>query len=321
MKDLSAYQAASSGVVYFHQKNTGFLRLSGADRVDFIQRQTTNDLRNLTLNQSVMTVLTSPIAHILDVLCVIDEGETLGLIPLPRRLEETTKFLRSRIFFSDQVKITDVSSNFEQVLVFGSQATRVLENFGVHSPQLNQVSTVNLNAHPVIVIVQKIFSEISFLFLVARPSMNSVLSVLAQAGAKSVDSETFEILRVESGQPGPSGELTEDYTPLEIGYQEMISGSKGCYTGQEIIARQITYDKITKKLVGIRLDRYAAVGSSLSVDGKSAGTLTSVVHSPRFGVIGLGVVRQQVSQTGTKLKLTSSTDDGILAEIAKLPFT
>jgi folate-binding protein YgfZ len=116
------------------------------------------------------------------------------------------------------------------------------------------------------------------------------------------------------------GELIEDYTPLEIGYQNMISESKGCYTGQEIIARQITYDKITKNLVGMKLDRYVDVGSSLIAGEKSVGTLTSVVQSPRFGIIGLGVVRRQFCELGTKLIVPDAPDAGIIAEVSKLPF-
>ena len=71
MTNLQAYEAALKIAAYFYQPQAGFLRLSGADRVDFLQRQTTNDLRQLTASRTVSTVLTSSTARILDVFCVI----------------------------------------------------------------------------------------------------------------------------------------------------------------------------------------------------------------------------------------------------------
>ena len=79
MINFEAYQAAIQHAAYFLQPNPGFLRLGGSDRIDFMQRQSTNDLRQLSPGHSLLTVLTSPTARILDVLCLIDEGETLGI--------------------------------------------------------------------------------------------------------------------------------------------------------------------------------------------------------------------------------------------------
>jgi folate-binding protein YgfZ len=99
--------------------------------------------------------------------------------------------------------------------------------------------------------------------------------------------------------------LVEAYTPLEVGLDNYISDSKGCYTGQEIIARQVTYGKVTKHLVGLALSDVIEPGGNLEMDGKSIGTLTSIAQSPRFGVIGLGVVRRPHHEVRTELRASS----------------
>jgi len=76
MTYIDAYEAALKGAVHFHQPQTGFLRVAGRDRLDFLQRQTTNDLRLLSADRSVSTVLTSPTARIFDLFYVVEERDS-----------------------------------------------------------------------------------------------------------------------------------------------------------------------------------------------------------------------------------------------------
>ena len=101
----------------------------------------------------------------------------------------------------------------------------------------------------------------------------------------------------------------------------MISDSKGCYTGQGIIARQITYDKVAKNLVGIKLNDLAEVGAEIKTGTKLAGKLTSVAQSPRFGPIALGVVRRQYSETGSSLSIIDTDGSTTSGEVVALPFS
>lgn len=317
---LPAYEAALNNVVYFCQAETGVLRLSGADRVDFLQRQTTNDLRLLTTERIVSTVLTSPTARILDVFSILDVDESLMVLSLSGRFQETFKFLRSRIFFSDQVTIDDLSTDFSLIYLFGPQLDSVLQNLNLKIPEPDHFINVEINRHLITMIAQNIHSEIGCWFLLPRMFVDAVAAALEKEGATTMSPDIFEILRVESGQPGTFGELTEAYTPLEIQLQALISDTKGCYTGQEIIARQITYDKVTKKLVGIRLDDLVDVGAKIEIDGKSGGTLTSVVQSPRFGVIGLAVLRRQYCEAGTDVSVLRQDGSSTEGEVVKIPF-
>jgi len=139
MTKLKSYEAALEDAACFYQPDAGLLHLSGSDRIDFLQRQTTNDLRLLTSNRVINTVLTSPTARILDVFCLIDKGETISALSLPGRHPETEKFLRSRIFFSDNVSVTDISLESGQIYIVGPNASEVLKSFNIQLPEMDRV--------------------------------------------------------------------------------------------------------------------------------------------------------------------------------------
>src|SRR3990170_5894991 len=94
---LAGYQAALGGAAFYTQPEIGLLRLSGPDRLDFLQRQTTNDLRALLSGRVIVTVLTSPVARILDVLTTFTDGEVFTALTLPASGPKTAQFLQSRI--------------------------------------------------------------------------------------------------------------------------------------------------------------------------------------------------------------------------------
>jgi folate-binding protein YgfZ len=320
MTKIKGYQAALKGAAYFVQPQAGFLRLTDSGRVDFLQRQTTNDLHRLSADRVVPTVLTSPIGRIIDVFTVLEEGESLGVLSLPGRAAETAKFLRTRIFFTDKVRVADISADIVQIILVGARVNHILEELGIQTPAPENLIRWELAGSLVTVFGQETLVGTQYHFVAPETASKAITDALETGGAVSLDAESFEILRVETGQPGAQGELVDSYTPLEVGLGDFISDSKGCYTGQEVIARQITYDKVTKKLVGITLDSLAAVGAVLNADGKSAGILTTVTNSPRIGPIGLAVVRRQYAEIGTKFSVVGKDDTIINGEIVSLPF-
>jgi folate-binding protein YgfZ len=129
--------------------------------------------------------------------------------------------------------------------------------------------------------------------------------------------EAYEVRRVELGLPGPARELTEDYTPLETNLDAAISDSKGCYTGQEIIARQVTYDKITKRMAGLKLQAPVAAGAAVHVEGRGAGEVTSAVHSPNCGAIALAILKRPHHAPGTAVTVG---EEGTRGVVVALPF-
>jgi aminomethyltransferase len=136
--------------------------------------------------------------------------------------------------------------------------------------------------------------------------------------ADSSSADAFEILRVEAGLPKMGAEIREDSIPLEVGLWDEVSFVKGCFVGQEIIARMESRGKLAKQLVGIRLDSQAQPGSTLKQGGQTIGTLTSVVESPRLGWIGLASGRPSALEIEDGRVEIDGTDQS--GSIIELPF-
>ncbi len=311
---LVGYRAALEGAVYYPLLDAGYLRLAGPDRVDFLQRQTTNDIRNLTAYRSVTTVLTSPTARILDVLTLTPDVDALGVITLPGRGSATLQFLHSRIFFKDRVTLTDASQDIAQIDLEGARVAEALIQLGIDIPTPDAIDETKLENLPLRVIARQELTGPACRVLAPSSHLGDVMRLLENAGLQPLSSPSREVLRIEAVQPGSAAELIGEYTPLEVGLNGLISDTKGCYTGQEVIARQISYDKVTRHLVGISLTEPAPVGSVVEAEGKVAGKITSVAVSPRFGPIALGVLKRPWHVPGTEL-LISDGERRIRAQV------
>jgi tRNA-modifying protein YgfZ len=283
----------------------------------------------------VFSVLTSPTGRILDVFYILPEqllgdqgvNESIAVLTLPGRKDQTARFLKSRIFFNDNVAVIDQTEMFFQIDFSGPHAGQLLQELtGQEPPDHGEISEMAIAGHQTYLIGHN--SELASGWRVIAPSsaVDETAQALEQAGAVCLTGNTMQILRVETGLPGAANELIDDYTPLEMNLREAISDNKGCYTGQEVIARQINYDKITKTLTGLFIEN--SRGSNLVLEARSpvksgdnlVGAVTSAVESPRYGLIALAVIRQQHSKPGTRL-IVQSGDQDFQAVVTKLPFT
>ena len=131
---------------------------------------------------------------------------------------------------------------------------------------------------------------------------------------------TYNALRIEAGIPVAGLELTEEINPWEANLDFAISLDKGCYNGQEIVARLNTYQKIKKRLMGLRLESALENGPrvALKSESRDAGVLTSSAISPRLGAIGLGFIRTEWQEESRDLQLKSTPSQR--ATVAFLPF-
>lgn len=319
--NLPGYEAARTYAAFFIQPDAGYLRINGEDRIAFLQRQTTNDLRLLGPDRAMVTVLTSPTARILDVFLLLQEPDAIGVITLPGRGAATGRYLRGRIFFMDRVTVTDASATVAQIDLEGPHAEAVLHALGViQTPALDQVILATICGVPTRVIGRKGLTGFGYRLLVPAEASGTAIKALGDGGVTPLTVESYETLRVEAGMPGPRSELTEEYTPLEVRLQDAISDRKGCYTGQEVIARQITYDKVTRRLVGLQLETPVVVGNQVLAEGKPVGVITSAAISPRFGPIALAVIKRPYDQPGTAVTAVGESSSA-RAMVTSLPFS
>jgi folate-binding protein YgfZ len=316
---LKGYSEALDSAVFYPHSSGGYLRLAGPDRIEFLQRQTSNDVRRLSEQHAVLTVLTSPTAKIVDVLWLVADPDAIGIMTLPGRGADTAAFLRSRIFFMDKVTVEDASASVVQIDLEGPRMAEFVSMIGLQSPGPDEVTEFDVNGVAVQAVGLNGLLGPAVRLLVSAKNDSTLEGALLEAGFTSLAPETRQVLRVESGHPGEQAELTEEYSPLEVRLNHAISDSKGCYTGQEIIARQTTYDKVTRSLIGLELSGQVDVGSKVIVEGRTAGEVTSVVESPRLGWIGLGVVKRPHNAAGVDVSVKSGQGE-VTAIVRSLPF-
>ncbi|HEX7972963.1 MAG TPA: glycine cleavage T C-terminal barrel domain-containing protein [Anaerolineales bacterium] len=319
--NLLDYQAALQGAAFFQQPDAGYLRIGGPDQADFLQRQTTNDIRRLAPGQALLTVLTSPTARILDVFHLLQEPETIGVITLPGRGASTARFLKSRIFFMDKVTVKDASAEFTQIDVMGPQVADRLRPLGINpTPGIDRVVSFLVGDSAVRVLGLNPANGLGCRLLAPAAEGAALSARLVEQGISPLKPESYELLRVEAGLPGAGSELNEAYTPLETGLEAAISSGKGCFTGQEVIARQVTYDKVTQHLCGLRLENDVKPGDNVWGEERAVGAITSAVHSPRLGPIGLAILKRPYHQPGTAVTVGERDGANITGVVSGLPF-
>jgi len=315
------YKTALNKAAYYPIVKSGYLRIEGEDRSEFLQRQTSNDVHSLNSENAVLTVLTSATARILDVLYLLSDGESIGIITLPGYFAETSRFLQSRIFFMDKVTITDESASTVQIDLLGTHAKKIIHELGFQGDlDDNAVTSAEIGSAVVYLISMDHSFGKGFRLLAPFENGVDLIRRLDLAGAVELEESIYHLLRIEAGLPAPALELTDSYTPLEVGLGSAISDSKGCYTGQEVIARQISYDKVVKNLCGLMLDAPVEVGDQVWVGDKAAGTITSVTRSPRFGEIALAVIKRPSQEPGTAIIAGKTLAEGVSGIVRAIPF-
>jgi tRNA-modifying protein YgfZ len=325
---LIGYAESIERSAYYVHPAPGYLRLSGADRRAYLQRQTTNDINTLAPGKVQQTVLTSPAARILDVLNLFDEaGDYIGILTLPGQGQETFRYFRSRIFFNDKVALEDASPGFALIDLLGPGTAPCLNDLGVDQIPSGDVWQVldrdglQLRIWAIQEFDFRPTLHSGFHLLLSIHQLDELKLILQNFKLVELSLAAYDVLRVEAGQPASGHELTESYTPLEVGLGQAISHTKGCYTGQEVIARQITYDKVTRQMVGLKLQAAVNVGDNIQLpdQDQNIGKVTSAAFSPRFGPIALGVVRKPYDQPGTRLLVgdSSRSHPGV---VTALPF-
>ena len=313
-----AYQAAATGAVYLDRSTTGCIEITGRDRLALVNRLSTNAVLNLKLGQGQITVLTTNIGRIMDLITVLAiDDQTIWVITSANRGSEIAKYLGSNKFFNDEFTVREITASISQMRVYGDQATTILERLTGSTladlPLWSHITTEIAECPVRLVRIRPIYGA-SWAVFNDVAAADAVIEAVDAAGAMLLDRDTFNVLRVESGYPNVA-ELNLDYIPLEANLWDAVSFSKGCYVGQEIIARMESRGRLAKKLMGLALSGAVRPPADLTSDGKNAGDLTSVVWSPSHNQhIGLGYVRTAY-EAGATLHVGEHT-----ATVVELPF-
>jgi folate-binding protein YgfZ len=300
----------------------GRLRASGKDVLDLLNRLSTNKLDAMQPGQVAHTVLTTNKGRIVDALTVAHLGESFLMLTSYEARAAVLEWL-DKYTFTEDAKFTDVTEETMQLTVTGPRAQDLVKasvgaDLAELAPQFCRAGT--WNNYPMTVLRTDALGAPTFeIITVSTAQMEGAKLALrmvrasAPLGAVPLRPEAWEVLRIRAGVPAHGRELTDAYNPLEAGLQYAISWNKGCYIGQEVVARLNTYHKVQRHLVRMELEgtEPPPAGSKLLVGGKDAGVFTSAALDPtNRHIVALGYLRTAYVKEGPGLAVTAVTPDG-----------
>ena len=265
---------------------------------------TTNNIKKLQSEQGCDAILISNKARVLDWLQIWRDGENYLVCTSPNRREMFAPHAQKFVLYRQDVKIEDISQSSAMMGFFGDGALGVLPACNEDTP-LNAFLKTEIGGVPIC------FSRTRRLpqngVLVWSDNAETLQKLAHEFGAKNCDDATFNALRIAAGIPVAGLELTEDINPWEANLDFAISLDKGCYNGQEVIARLHTYKKIKQRLMGLQLENAFPAGERIALKSgeRSAGVLTSSANA-ESGAIGLGFVRGDFQNVGEVLEAGST---------------
>ncbi|PQQ11846.1 putative transferase [Prunus yedoensis var. nudiflora] len=318
--DDQAFDASDNGVVVVDLSHFGRIRVSGEDRIQFLHNQTTANFECLHEGQGCDTVFVTPTARTIDIAHAWIMKNAVLLVVSPVTSRSISEMLNKYIFFNDKVEIQDITKQTCFFVLVGPKSNQIMEELKLGDLVGQPYGThqhFSVNGMPITVGVGNVISEKGFSLLMSPAAAGSVWKTILSQGAIPMGSNAWEKLRIFQGRPAPQKELTNEYNVLEAGLWNSISLNKGCYKGQETIARLITYDGVKQRLWAIRLSAPAEVGSLITIDGKKVGKLTSCTSGRKEnGYFGLGYIKRQTVSEGD----TVIVGDAVPGTVVEVPF-
>ena len=274
----------------------GLLIVSGPEAAEYLQGQLTNDTEALKPGDWTYAALLDRKGHMQADMRVLrpGEGPDLWLDVEPEGLAAASRHL-GMYKIGRQVEVADASDEHTLLSLIGPRATEIAR--AVEAASLRDGEGVDL--------------------ILPTAEADRVRDALLEAGAVEVSTEAAEIRRIETGRPRFGAEMGTETMPAEAGIVERaVSFTKGCYIGQETVARLHYKGKPNRHLRGLRFSGPAGRGESLVLGEKEVGTVGSAAVSPAFGPIGLAILRRE-AEPGTTVTVG---EDGVTAEVVALPF-
>jgi len=302
---LDEVHALTEGCGLANRSEAGRLEMLGADRQRFLNAYISCDVKPLAPGDGAYGFLTSAQGRILSDAVVLVHPDRLWLEVGPGQAETVADHLRKYVIV-DRVEIRPLEDMVPLTLI-GPKAAEAL---GAPIPAL--VPEIEWKHARVMVDGTEVTAQ--RLGLQGAPAFSLWVSasiaphlrerLLAREEVRPVGQEALDVLRAEAGIPRFGVDYGPDNFPQETGIAEAVSYTKGCYLGQEVVARIHYRGGVQKELRRLVLEGEVRPGSVLSFEGREAGTATTVVRSPRTGqTIGLGIVHKRAAEPGTRLEV------------------
>jgi len=305
--------ASRTTAVLFDRSVEGRLRALERDRLDLLQRMSTQDLTGMAAGEARRTVLTTAIGRMVDVLTVLNRGDTVLCLTGPGRAQAVRRWLAGYTFYNDKVKFEEASGGLAQFGVYGPRAGAALDTVANGAQALEPQQFVERDG--VLVLRGHPFGKPGYTVIVPVERAGETRAALIGAGVVPGDETAYQALRLALGEPEAGHEITEEYIPLEANLWNAVSFSKGCYIGQEIIARMESRGKLARRLVGLRLSGPVENGAEVRRGAALVGSVTSAGDVPGLGPVALAYLKTSAAQPGARVSVGQAE-----GEVAELPF-
>jgi folate-binding protein YgfZ len=306
----------SDKISFYDRSQWGILKFTGEDRLRYLHNQSTNNFNALRSGQGCQTVFVTSTARTIDLATAYLTEDAVIVIVSPNRRQQLFKWLDGFIFPFDKVKLTDISEQYALITLIGEPSHTLVQ-------KLFKIDLQHLEGNHQEITINNITLRIAkgsdlglpgYNLIIPQENAQTIRTLLADNNIPEIDNNAWEQLRILQGRPAPDKELTEDYNPLEAGLLQTISFDKGCYIGQETIARLNTYNGVKQKLWGVKLDKPVTPETPITLGDKKVGVLTSYTQTDTDS-FGLAYVRTKAGGVGLTVTIGEAT-----GELVPIPF-
>jgi folate-binding protein YgfZ len=334
--EYAAVREGGGGIIDLSPR--GRILVSGTEAVQFLNGLITNDMKTLAENSWMPAAFPNVQGRLIANVRVVrlkDEGTDRNVCPTflidtePATHERVLKTIE-RFTLAGDFRVTDITNQSALLSVQGNKATHVVRSVlgegaaGTETSGAMELSWQHGGTPAAVTVIHATHtSEDGFDLIVNADQAGTLWDALHNAGARPVGYDALEILRIEAGLPRYGVDMDDTNVVTETGLDDAVSYTKGCYVGQEIIARIKYRGHVAKKLSGLIFDPAQKVAAGVvikSADGKEIGRTTSVTYSPHLGrTIALGYLKYDYLAPGTAVKVNAE-DEEIPAQVTELPF-
>ena len=310
---LDEHRVLREGCGLVDRSERGKLALTGGEAKEFLQGQLTNDVEALTPGKGLYAAFLTHKGKMLGDVRVLDLGDELLLDTERVGLQELFTMIR-RYKLGRDVELNKRTVECGLLSLVGPRARGVVGADERLDEEEHSCVRVDLAGRSVVLVSTDVGVDV----ICAAADVAAVAGALREAGAEPVSESSAESLRIERGRPRYGLDMDADTIPQEAGLNERaVSFTKGCYVGQETVARLHYRGKPNRHLRGLRLSEPADHGDPIHLGERAVGAVGSASVSPTFGPIALALVRREAKPGDT----VAVGEDGAPATVVELPFT
>ncbi len=295
------YQAVQTRAGLIDVSHLGLLQITGKDKLSFLNALLPSELSKLKDGSGIHSALLNTKARVLADLFIYARGDDL-VVDTCDVAGFKVKDILDRFIITEDVKISDIAPQFVHLTLQGPESVRIMrELLGTELGDLKSLESRMTG--PTLVISRDRTGQSGYDIILPNDEAEAVWQGFLLKGITPVGTDALEVLRLEAGYPRYGIDVDENTIILEAGFKDTISFSKGCYLGQEVVARATHIGRVNKNLVQFQTEseRVPAPKSVFDANGKDAGYVTSAAFSPGLkAVVGLGYALRDFAKQGTK---------------------